>query len=781
MVFNFAAFDQGVQASKDDFRKRRAENAALYADYIQSNPDASVDQRSEFAANLAGNSNFLKNALPSRSVMEQNVSRRKTELAQAAADRERKQLNQNITLANTLSGVYGSAYVSGGEEQALSAIKDLAGDVLPEAALPLVKQFGVQKAREIVNERMGPKFEIWKTAGANPNDISTWENTVSENAKDLLAPWISQANATLKGLQQQDLQKATAAATSVVNTGDEVQVNNFADPKNLAALYPHLGDQLETVRNETLNNYQGFKTQKEQRMEAAVKTSTEAVVKEIKAGNITSVQDGVAKIEAEGRTVDPNFELPPNYENDLEAALDERLRNENAKKDTTENALLKTEVDEMLGPQQFIAGGDPTGLSKIEEQIKVMAQGLVTDDDGPKAEVLASQALSKITQFSQLYNIPINDDFMWSELSKVALEYAKTSETDPAKVPDSQLRAAADRVMQARSDPQAKAYMAALGNFGVTSMNELADIGQLGQWNDAYSAAVQDVLNKSKDVYEAGIYTPEHIENKIKQDVQAAKRVGLEVVQGGADGRTVLSNADYTLKLATTPDNLGQIVDGIYNNSLALGKQQQQVMQQIQVLKDRKRRSEARLQSPEFMTTEMFPTKDSAQKSVALIDQELQKLANLYDTLSVRRSQLQQKAGAAIADNASPDMGVLENIADLIGPLAMSSTTDKKTQMEVVGDYVDQAIPDGLQGLQRGVVKKVLTELVKINLDYVDPDDEEAVKQQLSRQIEYVLKNVDPSLTGNVAPNITEDFNNNPFTITPSDPTLNPLLIPFNQ
>ena len=111
----------------------------------------------------------------------------------------------------------------------------------------------------------------------------------------------------------------------------------------------------------------------------------------------------------------------------------------------------------------------------------------------------------------------------------------------------------------------------------------------------------------------------------------------------------------------------------------------------------------------------------------------------------------------------------------------MSSTTDKKTQMEVVGDYVDQAIPDSLQGLQRGVVKKVLTELVKINLDYVDPEDEEAVKQQLARQIEYVLKNVDPSLTGNVAPNITEDFNNNSFTLTPSDPTLNPLLVPFNQ
>ena len=172
MVFNFAAFDQGVQASKDDFRKRRAENAALYADYIQSNPDASVDQRSEFAANLAGNSNFLKNALPSRSVMEQNVSRRKTELAQAAADRERKQLNQNITLANTLSGVYGSAYVSGGEEQALSAIKDLAGDVLPEAALLLLNNSAYKRHAKLLTKEWAQSLRYGKQQAPTPTILA---------------------------------------------------------------------------------------------------------------------------------------------------------------------------------------------------------------------------------------------------------------------------------------------------------------------------------------------------------------------------------------------------------------------------------------------------------------------------------------------------------------------------------------------------------------------------------------------------------------------------------
>lgn len=713
MVFNFAAFDQGVQQSKDEFRKRRAENAALYADFIKSNPDASVDERSTFAENLAGNSNFLKNALPTRSMMEKNVAIRNQQKAAAAAARKQAALKQNIALAGQLAGVYGSAYVSGGEEQALSAIKDLAGDVLPEAALPLVQQFGKEKARQIVNERMQPKFDLWRTAGANKADIAAWENSVSEGARDLLTPWIQQANATLSGLQQADYQKATAAATSVVNSGDEIKVNNFADPKNLAALYPHLGDRAQEVIEATQQGYAGFKQQRQNRINAAVETSVEQSGAKLASGEITDVQVAVDLINAKGRELDPNFELGADKIAILEKSNQQFLHNSNELANNEENAKLAQEALEMGQGQFDLPFGDSDAMKDIQSTVEMFAEGVATEDRDAKA--LTSDALSTVQKFSSTYNIPINDEAMVVGLSRVALQNASETGTTVAQVPDSLLRAEADRIMQNRNDPQAQAYKAALATFGVTSMNELSDAGQLGSFPDAYDAAIQDVVNKSKDVYEAGVYTPEHIQKLVEEDTQAASEAARQITQGGADGLSVMENAQRIIDMETSSGSLREIVDGAYDNDQAIAKQLQQLEQEMLKLQDRKRRALARIEAPEFQSTRMMGARQNVYTAIPALDQQMTAMSALYDSLVTRRQQLGNKMQGVIAHGVEPSYQTLDAIADAIGAFAIQGSTPQQ-QMQIAEDYIDQAIGNR-EDINPAIYKRILTHLVETNLE----------------------------------------------------------------
>ena len=722
MVMNFGAWDQGVAASKAEFKSKRAENAALYSNFLKDNPDASVDERSMFSGNLAGNSNFLKNALPTRGMMEKNVTRRQQQQAAAATARKQAALQNNIKMAGQLAGVYGQAYVAGGEEGAMSAVKDLAGDVLPEAALPLVQQFGRAKAQEIVNARMQPKFDNWKLAGASVSDIQTWSTGISEGAQDLLTPWMNQANSTVKALGAADYQKASVNATSIVNGGDETRVQNFVNPTNLKALYPHLSDRAADVISETNDKFKGFQTAKTLKIEAATKTSIEASSTGLRDGTIPSVRDAVAAIEAKGRLIDPTYKLGVEETSVLEESLRQGLQQQNNIKDMSENIGLALDAQKLTGPNQFIAGGNFEEIGKVAKAIEVIANGFVNEDEdnAPDAKALASQALMATEKFSESYGIPINDQFVWSALSKAALQSSKDLGQSPNKVSDTTMMAAAHNAMSSLQGPQGKAYKIALANLGVSTLNELHEVRESGKFAGAYAEAINTVAIAHEDVFEAGVYMPEHIEKKVKETVDTAKTLVTTLQQPGENGKSILQNAQATIDTAGTPESLPDIVNGVYDGETALREAGSKLFLQMEMLTDRKRRTELRLQATEFQTLDMKVGLESATASVDLINQQLIEAQKLYDQITVRRQQLGQKGLSAIKGNARPNVENVQAIAEMIWPMAMRSGSTPSEQIDAAIKLIKTSIPEedlSSYNPRAGALMEAILDYVELGLD----------------------------------------------------------------
>ena len=731
MVFNFGAFDAGVKQSNDEFKSRRAENAALYADFIKNNPDASVDERATFSENLGGNSNFLKNALPSRDLMEKNVARRQQQLASAATARKQAALQNNIKIAGQLAGVYGNAYISGGEEGALSAVKELAGDVLPEAALPLVQQFGRTKAQEIVNQRMQPRFDNWKLAGASPSDIQAWQATVSEGAQDLLAPWTQQANATVSSLQAAEYRQASADATSVVNSRDETKVNNFVTPANVRALYPHLDAAgVQRVISETNAKYEGYKTVRAEKIAAATKSATASAQSQIAQGEILSVEEAVRMINAEGRKIDPNYELGADETRALENSLQIRLRQQNSAADMVENQeLLKDAQEATVG--QFVAGGDPGKVSEVIEEVQSRAEAFVVKD-GPDAKALAGSAVAATEKFSEMYGVPINDAFVWSALSDTALDFAKaTGSNDPLKVSDGVMLAAADRAMRNLQGPQGQAYKLALADMGVGSLNDAKEAGIASQFATSYQAALKKVTVEFKDVIEAGVYNPELITGKIVEDVDTAKSLIATIIQAGEDGQTALQRAQAVVDTEASAENLPAIVDGVYDQEVALAKHSGDLYETIAMLTDRKRRAEARLLAPEFQTVEMMPKLKEARDAIQTINAQMQEAETLYDQIDQRRTQLGEKGMSAIEGNARANEQNLEAIADMIGPMALRSGSKASEQIAAAKQMIESSIGDDPE-VNPYILERIILAMVKVNLE-LEPELPEDIKVMISR------------------------------------------------
>ena len=128
MAFNFGAFQQGVSNSKKEIAAQRKDNAALYGDFIKSNPSASAADREAFANNLAGNNKGYRAALPSRSMMESNVAAYNQKQAAASAARDRKTKLQNIKIVGEASNYMSDLLQTMDSDKALSNVELVFGD-----------------------------------------------------------------------------------------------------------------------------------------------------------------------------------------------------------------------------------------------------------------------------------------------------------------------------------------------------------------------------------------------------------------------------------------------------------------------------------------------------------------------------------------------------------------------------------------------------------------------------------------------------------------------------
>ena len=137
-MINFAAIQQGYNENEKLLSSKRKENAALYSDFVKSNPGVSADEREKFADTLAGSNKSFRAILPTRSVMEGNVAAYNTKRNAAAAALSRKQKIADISVAKDASQYMSDLLQTSDAETASTMTAELYGDLLPEAMLPTV-------------------------------------------------------------------------------------------------------------------------------------------------------------------------------------------------------------------------------------------------------------------------------------------------------------------------------------------------------------------------------------------------------------------------------------------------------------------------------------------------------------------------------------------------------------------------------------------------------------------------------------------------------------------
>jgi len=201
----------------------------------------------------------------------------------------------------------------------------------------------------------------------------------------------------------------------------------------------------------------------------------------------------------------------------------------------------------------------------------------------------------------------------------------------------------------------------------------------------------------------------------VEEDTQAASEAARQITQGGADGRSVMENAQRIIDMETSSGSLREIVDGAYDNDQAIAKQLQQIEQEMLKLQDRKRRALARIEAPEFQSTRMMGARQNVYTAIPALDQQMTAMSALYDSLVTRRQQLGNKMQGVIAHGVEPSYQTLDAIADAIGAFAIQGSTPQQ-QMQIAEDYIDQAIGNR-EDINPAIYKRILTHLVETNLE----------------------------------------------------------------
>jgi hypothetical protein len=705
MVFNFGAWDQGVDKSKAEFKAKRAENANLYSDYIRQNPDSSVEQRAAFSQNLAGNSNFLKNAMPTRDVMMQNVSRRKTQLANAASARKRAELNSNIALAKNLAPIYSSSLLAGGEKDALSAITEISGGVLPAAALPLVQQFGKAEAKRTFQTSFQPTFENWKAAGARPEDIKQWGSGVSEGAKPFLNDFITQATATMQGMSNRQYSAALDAGTQIANSGDQVAFDNYLS--NLSKVNPHLSNNPEKLNEVSRSLTEAFNvglTLKNQKLEAAVKTGTTAAADAFSSGTYNSPEQAYNAVIAEARIVDPNFELSTESKVEIDQAWETYLKQQNRVEDLQEQAEATQKAMELNGKQFVAFDGDLTDASK---SVEVFAQTLVADDVKNREQAVSrvqANIVTEINDFANDFSVPLNDgdNGTFQSLARKLTEAASEYEGDTSQVSASILRAEANRIMAQRStnpsDLQAQAFKAALGGM---TLNEIATKNMMPTFKSNYEQRLRALTVASIDVLEEATYSPLTIGEEITSTAERAKQAVDTAVGPGADGVDLITRANTLINEvygggpgtgSTGSLSLPEISSKSADQAGQLSNAARELVMAGRSLEERIRRATAQIERDQFaglpeQTNAVRKQIEAMRKQEEMIGVQLGQIKSLHSNVIGQTMQFTQKS---LGKNSNIED--LNAVADIL-VLNFKQMSGSSTQIESFLDTkIDGAI-----------------------------------------------------------------------------------------
>lgn len=234
-MFDFGAFRKGYVQAEQRQEAKRAQNAQLYSDFVRNNPDANTEQRSKFAEDLAGGSEYYRSILPTRDTMQTNVSRRQAEVAEAERTKKNRAMLDQMTMMSKGADLLSPYYLSGKGDEGMSFLTEQFGGMITEDMAPYIQNVAKQKAQVEVDKIIGGRIDTWKAAGANKNDIEKLFNGFDET---MLGTSRNRVKGVLADLANKDKSSFQTELNQAAKSGDAEVYKSVIDKTD--TMYPNL-------------------------------------------------------------------------------------------------------------------------------------------------------------------------------------------------------------------------------------------------------------------------------------------------------------------------------------------------------------------------------------------------------------------------------------------------------------------------------------------------------------------------------------------------------------
>ena len=443
MVWGLGAYAKGRADREKENRSIRAENAALYNEYVRLNPDMTADQADAYANQLSGGSEYFRGMLPSKNAMQERVKRRQTELANAAQTREIQNRNAKLNELEKAGNIFADIAVGSKDmETARKAFGDMGNGVFSEAIIgkdgivnEAVVGLGTRLAKTQITPEVQQYISQWG-ATANPTQMDSVLNRITN--KDLRGPFqqqlLNMSDTKKTMLINQIADQAQEAANNASVTDQNAKQVNW---DNISSkLKPWVSDptELEKLRETYYDpNWSKYNDRRN------------VAINENKKAAITTAQTLIGNLDAEGlrqfktkkdlenfilneikKSVDPNIltlnsllDVDDKLGNEISAKFDEIERTNIAQIQQKERTDVATALaDQRKKNTNELAVNDP---KKFRENLQAIVGSTffgpdLDDKNSAKAFQMAVQIQAETEQIAQAMMLDISSPTYYNML-----------------------------------------------------------------------------------------------------------------------------------------------------------------------------------------------------------------------------------------------------------------------------------------------------------------------------------------------------------------------------
>lgn len=365
-MFNYGAFRKGYVEADTRYKNQRRENARLYNEYVQMNPDASVEDREKYASDLAGNSEFFRAALPSADVMRSNVDRRKKEVEWKETQRRNQTLQTELGFMKSYADILTPFATSGDMQAGFDMLKEVGGfnPKMEKAVTAMAMGAASQGAISTINGRIN----AWKATGFQQDKIEDIFAGLNPNL-----PAVQQARTQVDAMTQSEIKRQEQALQEHANraSGNDEDFNMLK--QNAAEKYPLIpaGRHDEIIANYGQQKFDARKKAEDNANQAIVKSALNKVRVALEANQIIGIDQ--AKAELESILAQTTLEDKSYNEDDLAKLVTEQEERNISQADELEEAQKANVKSENEGSRQTL------DADAIDDRLETLASELIGD------------------------------------------------------------------------------------------------------------------------------------------------------------------------------------------------------------------------------------------------------------------------------------------------------------------------------------------------------------------------------------------------------------------